>query len=229
MPALPGFLPARDLSPALLSAGAWTTCPEGVTLSLSQPPYSYSCPFFLSSNKSLVPAAPQEPSITSWAPARQAKLQAVPLQCCSLLQSWLSPPAAPTSHPPGGCSELCREPAAQLSCATSTNHHRSTLAPREGKTKSIHPPPLGSPFSSTVDCRGKPALSRFCQLGQFLSTDHIEYANSASQHLVPTSALGPATHDKDAHSRNVAMCLPYSHHPWGMPVASQGVSSHALS
>lgn len=50
----------------------------------------------------------QEPSITSRAPACLAQLQAVPLQRCSLLQSWLSPPAAPTSHPPGECSKLCR-------------------------------------------------------------------------------------------------------------------------
>lgn len=105
LPALPGFLPAQGLSPALVSARARTTCPEGVTLAFSQP--SYACPFFLSSNKSLVHAAPQAPGVTSRAPACLAQLQAVPLQRCSLLQSWLSPPAAPTSHPPGGCSELC--------------------------------------------------------------------------------------------------------------------------
>lgn len=81
------------------------TSPEGATLAFSQP--SYACPFFLSSNKSLVLAAPQELGVTSRAPACLAQPQAVPLQRCSLLQSWLSPPAAPTSHPPGGCSELC--------------------------------------------------------------------------------------------------------------------------
>lgn len=105
LPALPGFLPAQGLSPALVSARAQTTCPEGVTLAFSQP--SYTCPFLLSSNKSLVHAAPQAPGVNSQAPACLAQLQAVPLQRCSLLQSWLSPPAAPTSHPPGGCSELC--------------------------------------------------------------------------------------------------------------------------
>lgn len=82
-----------------------STCPEGVTLAFSQP--SYTRPFLLSSNKSLVHAAPQAPGVNSQAPACLAQLQAVPLQRCSLLQSWLSPPAAPTSHPPGGCSELC--------------------------------------------------------------------------------------------------------------------------
>lgn len=116
-------------------------------------PTSVLLSLFLSSNKSLVPAAPRECSITSWASACLGRLQAVPLplqQSC-LLQSWLSPPAAPTSHPPGGCSELCRARRRQLSCATSANHRCSTLAPREGKTKSMQPP--GKPF--LLHCRTK--------------------------------------------------------------------------
>lgn len=150
LPALPGFLPAQGLSPALLSTRAWTACPEGVTLALSQPPYS--CPFlFLLPVSHLFLQLPQELSVTSRAPARLAQLQAVPLQRCSLLQSWLSPHAAPTSHPPGGCSELCR--AQRLSRATSSNyhhhHHRSTLAPRKSKTKSMQLP--GKPF--LLHCR----------------------------------------------------------------------------
>lgn len=145
--ALPGFLPARGLSPALLSAGDWTACLCHPCP--SQPPYS--CPCFFLPIKSLVPAAPQECSITSRASACLGQLQAVPLplQRSSLLQSWLSPPAAPTSHQPGGCSELCGAHRRQLSCATSANHRCSTLAPREGKTKSMHSP--GKPF--LLHCR----------------------------------------------------------------------------
>lgn len=81
---------------------------DGLPVSPLPQPVSILLSLFLSSSKSLVPAASREHSITSWASACLGQLQAVLLQRGSLLQSWLSPPAAPTSHPPGGCSELCR-------------------------------------------------------------------------------------------------------------------------
>lgn len=123
---------------------------DGLPVSPLPQPTTALLSLFLSSNKSLVPAAPRECSITRRASACLGQLQAVPLplQRSSLLQSWLSPPAAPTSHPPGGCSELCGARRRQLSCATSANHHYSTLAPREGKNQKQAPP--GEALSSPL-------------------------------------------------------------------------------
>lgn len=91
--------------------------PACVTLALSQPPYPCPC-FFPPTSHSFLQLPESAALPAGRASACLAQRQAVPLQRSSLLQSWLSPPAAaPTSHPPGGCSELCR------ACRTTTQSH----------------------------------------------------------------------------------------------------------
>lgn len=143
--ALPGFLPARGLSPALLSAGDWTAClchprprPASVLLSL-----------FLSRHSSLqLPKSAALPA--GHQPARASFRQPTAAGLPS------AEPAVSTrsSHltPARRILRAVRSPQNNDSAsraATSANHHCSTLAPREGKTESMQPP--GEPF--LLHCR----------------------------------------------------------------------------
>lgn len=186
---------------------------DGLPVSPLPEPATILLSLFLSSNKSLVPAAPQEHSITCRASACLEQLQGVSAAAAGL-------------------------PSAELAVSTRSSYltpARRMLSAVQSPQNSVAPPPLttaaarsppekakpkacnpwGSPFSSTVECRGKPGLSRSCQLGHPLCTVQ-------RVHQRCFTALGPETHNKDAHARDEVMCSPYSHHAWGPPKASQG-------
>jgi hypothetical protein len=115
--------------------------------------------------------------------------------------------------PASGSAAAARLPSAELAVSTRRSHltparrmlravqspqNDNSVAPPPLTTTAAHSPPekakpkacnsQGRPFSSTVGCRGKPELSKSCQLGQPLCKVKTEctstlFRQSVSQHL----------------------------------------------
>lgn len=185
----------------------------------SQPPHSCPCFFLPISHSSLqLPASAASPAghQPAWASFRQwhCHCSGAPFCRAGCLHPQLPP------HTRQEDAQSCAEPAEDNSVAppplTTTTAHSP---PEKAKPKASTP--RGSPFFSTVECRGKPGLSRPYQLEKPLCMVQ-------RVHQRCFTALGPETHNKDVYATDEVMCLSYYHHAWKTPMASQDIPFHAF-
>lgn len=195
---------------------------DGLPVSPLPQPTSVLLSLFLSSNSHLSLQLPESAASPARHQPARASFRQGHCHCSGALfcrAGCLHPQLPP--HTLQEDAQSCVEPAEDNSVAPPPLTTAAAHSPPE-KAKPKACTPWGSPFFSTVECRGKPGLSRPYQLEKPLCTVW-------RVHQWCFTALGSETHIKDAYATDEVMCLPYYHHAWKTPMASQDIPFHAFS